>query len=217
MGFERKRSLDSRLLPLLNVRYLLASRSLKHKDWELVERAGPIRLYRVRPERALPRAFLVGRVEAVDSLDAALERMKRPDFDPARLAVVQPSTDAVADWTANVSIDGAGDASITHYSASSVEIRVQANAAAFLVLCDVHYPGWHAYVDGRREEVVVTNGVFRGVPVPAGGHDVEFRFEPAAFRIGVATALAALILLVVAEFTARVRRSKTVSTEPASS
>jgi hypothetical protein len=35
--------------------------------------------------------------------------------------------------------------------------------------------------------------LFRVIPVPAGEHDVEFRFEPASVRIGLLISLAAVL------------------------
>jgi len=38
--------------------------------------------------------------------------------------------------------------------------------------------------------------LFRVVPVPAGEHDIEFRFEPTSVRLGLLISLGALCVLV---------------------
>jgi len=40
--------------------------------------------------------------------------------------------------------------------------------------------------------------LFRVVPVPAGEHDVELRFEPASVKFGLAISLACLMAVVLA-------------------
>jgi uncharacterized membrane protein YfhO len=50
--------------------------------------------------------------------------------------------------------------------------------AGVVVLNDVYYPGWIAEVDGKRKEILRADTLFRAVEVPAGRHQVVFRFAP---------------------------------------
>ena len=61
-----------------------------------------------------------------------------------------------------------------------VELRANTATAGFLVLTDVWYPGWTCTVDGEPTTVYRANYVFRAVALPAGVHEVVFRFEPAS-------------------------------------
>ncbi|MCM2314187.1 MAG: YfhO family protein, partial [Thermoanaerobaculia bacterium] len=45
-------------------------------------------------------------------------------------------------------------------------------------------PGWSVKVDGVDAEPVLVNGLFRGVVVPPGKHDVEWRYFPRSFALG---------------------------------
>ena len=74
--------------------------------------------------------------------------------------------------------------------------EVEARRRSLLVLTDVHFPGWKAWVDGRETEIERVDYLLRGVPVPAGAHRVELRYEPASWRAGsIVSVLAALGLL----------------------
>ncbi|PKQ28951.1 MAG: hypothetical protein CVT63_00085 [Candidatus Anoxymicrobium japonicum] len=66
-----------------------------------------------------------------------------------------------------------------------------------LVLSEMYYPGWQAYIDGRKAETFKTDLMLRGVMLPGGQKEVEFRFEPRSLRMGIAVSLtfAALLLL----------------------
>jgi uncharacterized membrane protein YfhO len=67
---------------------------------------------------------------------------------------------------------------------SNTEVRVEVNAAqrSFLVLNDLWYPSWRAYVDGEERPIHRANVLFRAVEVPPGRHTVVFSFEPFALE-----------------------------------
>jgi hypothetical protein len=55
-------------------------------------------------------------------------------------------------------------------------VRLDKNS--LVVFSEVMYPGWKAWIDGKRAEVLTGDHAFRTLLIPAGGHRVEFRFEP---------------------------------------
>ncbi len=83
-----------------------------------------------------------------------------------------------------------------------IRVRVDTTAARMLVLSEVYYPAWRAYVDGERAEVYAANHALRAVAVPAGKHTVELRYESWTLRLGMAITLgmgAVVIALTVYE------------------
>src|SRR6266498_1391278 len=101
---------------------------------------------------------------------------------------------------------------------SDLEVRVATTSLtpALLVLSDTYYPGWRAFVDGGEQPLVRGDLLFRVVPVPAGQHQVIFRFEPTSIRLGLAISLAALLCAIgvlVAASRAQAR-SRTTSGTP---
>lgn len=196
MGFEQKATLDSPLFRLLSIRYLLSVKPLSHPDYELVDLPGDLKLSRIKPEKAMPRAFLVNRVHGVWNLDEAIDAIKTGKVDIKRTATVQTIPGQSSSLVGMLTGDP-GEARITSYRPSRVEVTTSAPGQQLLVLSDVYYPGWRAYVDKTPADIIVTNGIFRGVSVPAGEHTVEFRFEPALFCTGVTLSLACFGGLIV--------------------
>jgi uncharacterized membrane protein YfhO len=64
-------------------------------------------------------------------------------------------------------------------------IESNSEQPALLVLSDGDDPGWHATVDGEPVPIYRTNVLLRGVTVPAGRHQVEFVYRPAAWQQGL--------------------------------
>jgi Bacterial membrane protein YfhO len=84
---------------------------------------------------------------------------------------------------------------IKSYSAENVIVETESEAAGYLVLTDTNYPGWTATVDGQPTPIETADGLFRAVPVTAGAHTVEFRFEPVSLKVGAVISGVALIAL----------------------
>jgi hypothetical protein len=147
------------------------------------------RVYRV--DGALPRAWVVGRQQVVDGDDAALAAITRPGFDARRVAVMESRL-------VGLGAGAGGSARIERYEPERVVVRASSSGPGLLVLSDNYYPGWKAEVDGREVPIERVDYLMRGVPIGAGTHTVELRYEPLSWRIGWIVSLVALCGLVLA-------------------
>jgi len=145
---------------------------------------------------AFPRAFLVPHARVAASLGTALSEMVHRPFHPDQEVILADDTATQTNVTM-ADRGGQGQATVTHYAADSVRIHTTASADAWLVLSDTYYPGWVARVDGQPATVLRGDVLFRVVAVPAGEHDVEFGFEPASVRLGLAISAVSVALLVL--------------------
>ena len=158
---------------------------------------------------ALPRAFVVHRVEEVADDEAALARMQQQGFDPASFAVVEGEipTD-VREELADGPESDRSQVTITQYENNRVELEARMENAGLVLLTDTYYPGWKVYVDGRRAELYPTDYLFRGVFVSEGEHKIEFVYDPGSFKLGVAISVAAFLALLGLWGLERYRRRK---------
>nr|WP_299067735.1 YfhO family protein [uncultured Allomuricauda sp.] len=77
-------------------------------------------------------------------------------------------------------------------------IKYQSNTTndGFAVFSEMHYPqGWNAFIDGKAEPHYKVNYALRGMKIPAGQHEIEFKFEPEIVKMGSQVTLASCILL----------------------
>jgi hypothetical protein len=152
-----------------------------------------------RNDAALPRAFVVHRAEVAGGAADGLRRLAEPDFDPARTVLLYDEKGSGAFSAAEKGPDPfSSRARVVHAGRHEVVVEAEAAARGWLVLTDVHYPGWSATVDGRDVEVRVANHAFRAVPLEAGRHEVRFAYTCRPWWIGVAIASVTALALVAA-------------------
>ena len=63
-------------------------------------------------------------------------------------------------------------------------------------MTDLAYPGWEVHVDGQVAESVRVDGMYRGVDVPAGSHEVTWVYRPTSVSVGAILSGVSLLLLV---------------------
>jgi uncharacterized protein YbaR (Trm112 family) len=158
---------------------------------------GDTRLY--RSALALPRALIVPSATVLREPAEVIARLQSDDFDPRREVVLEGPGLPGERWMDPAADDGAtGGARVIHRANNSIQLSVVANSYGFLVLNELSYPGWKAYLDGRRVRVWRANYLFRAIEIPPGEHEVEFRFEPDSLNLGLALTSPALALLLAA-------------------
>jgi uncharacterized membrane protein YfhO len=110
----------------------------------------------------------------------------------------------------NASGAAAESAHIDFYDSQRAVLRADLKHPGVVMLTDSNYPGWKAYLDGRRVPILSANFLFRAVLAPAGSHSIEFRYDPGSFYYGAAISFASLALAVgwwIRAFKAAGRRS----------
>ncbi|MCD4775163.1 MAG: hypothetical protein K8S15_03830 [Candidatus Aegiribacteria sp.] len=81
-----------------------------------------------------------------------------------------------------------------------ITIRTDNPEDGLLVLADTWYPRWRVFIDEEPASMMQANHWQRGVVVPSGLHEVEFRFDSSDVNTGLVISIAGLLsaLLIVA-------------------
>lgn len=191
---------QSPLLDLLNVRYVVVDGTLpadrddvapmlSNKD--VVFNDGTVVVFENR--RDLPHAWIVHDVRSVERGEA-LPLLVDGSIDPWQTALVEGSVADIAPATD----PAAESALVTRYQPDRIDIETTATAPGMLVISEVYADGWRATVDGEAVDILPTDHVLRGVPIPAGVHTVELKYEPLALRVGMFLTGITAIAMVVA-------------------
>lgn len=191
--------LGSRSTPLydmLNVKYVLVKRGTPldtAKFAPVTEDPSGLMVYANRS--ALPAAWVVYRSQVVAGKDNAWTAIHAPGFAPTQTVVLAGGGPVLA----NDAIGGS--VAVIVADANALLLEVNAAAEGIVVVSEVWYPGWRAWVDGQETPVLLANYLFRGVAVPAGRHQVRLVYDPPRFRLGLV--LAGLALLGLCGFVVR--------------
>jgi hypothetical protein len=122
--------------------------------------------------------------------EAVLETLSRASYDPAREVLIEYRP-------RNLPSGSGGEAIIVPQSnPNRVVIETSSAGGGWLLLSDAWYPGWKAFIDGKRTDVFKANYLFMSVWAPEGEHMIEFRYRPTAFIYGAIVSGAAWLALI---------------------
>jgi hypothetical protein len=188
---------------MLNVKYAISSdsRILKLKDH-------------------MPRAFFVREAVTMPS-EKVLDFMMSEDFDPKKMVVFENTQ--LGDRLSSLPIgprgkqvndkdhrrifeDDSEGFQIIEYGNTRIDLRVSTNHDGYLILSEINYPGWTAYVNGRKATLLTGNYIFRVLPLSKGDYDIVIRFEPTSFKIGLMISGGTVFFFVLVLVSAHVRK-----------
>jgi hypothetical protein len=166
---------NSSLINALSIGAVLSSRPLPQSQLQLRGRSGHVTLY--RNEAALPMITFWEEPSHCASSSAALSKLLRSDAtrficvvdgrDEGRPSRLLSSTDARFEGT------------------NRVAASINAPRDGLVMLNQNDAEGWSVLVDGKASTKRLVDGIFRGVEVRAGAHNIEWRYEPPHFRLAL--------------------------------
>lgn len=78
---------------------------------------------------------------------------------------------------------------IVRYDQNNILLKVRNSCDAVLSSSEVYYPGWKAKIDGKVQNIILSNYAFRSLFIPKGDHTVEFYYRPTIYYVGGAVSL----------------------------
>ncbi len=190
VSFNRVQDRARPFLSFLNIKYAIGSLDpVPDEQWKLVVQDRQSRL--LENTRVLPRAFLPRWVQYEQEPNGVLlTLMNITDF--AEKAVI-----TVPEYAPHLIANGPGTLALKRIGhAQGYEVDAKMDGDGWIVISDTAWPGWRAYIDGRRVQTRFANHAFIGVFVPRGEHKVRVIFAPESFTRGRNISFATLLLVV---------------------
>lgn len=144
---------------------------------------------------ALPRASMFYNFALTKSDKETLGLIKSEKFDPKHTVVLESSDIEPAMLPNAVPKESLRQQPISIDSPLAMKITVDTKHDGVLMTNDQYYPGWRVFVDGKEEELLHADYVFRAVKVKEGRHEVIFRYEPRSFYLGTCLSAFAMFFL----------------------
>ncbi len=87
---------------------------------------------------------------------------------------------------------------LVSYKANEIKYKSVSKTDQLAVFSEIYYKdGWNAYIDGKLVPHMRANYVLRSLMIPAGEHDVLFKFEPKVIATGSMISLVSYGLLIL--------------------
>jgi len=184
---------DAQKFDLLNVKYRTS----------FDRRSGTLSL--VPNPTFMPRAYFLYDVRVARSEEELTAAIRDTAWNHTTTAILEQDTPLHAGAHSGGST---GSAHITAYDDNRVDLDAVSPTEGIMVLSEVFYPGWKAFVDGSETAIMRTDYNLRGILFPAGSHHVEFRFMPPPFVTGAWITAAAFCVCIGGLVIPAVRRKR---------
>lgn len=175
--------INSNFADVLNVKYLLSFDVIENENLNLVHQEGETKIY--ENKNVNPRAYFVKEVIKKASENDELATISSSDFKPREMATSKDISMSSDITMASVEI--------TSYADNQIEVRSKTQNDSPLVISNVNYPGWRAFIDGKETKIFDANSTFQLLIIPEGTHKIRVKFEPKSFGYGLILMLAGAI------------------------
>ena len=71
-----------------------------------------------------------------------------------------------------------GNIEVKSFSANEINATVHNKTEGSLIYLQNNYHGWQAFIDGKQTDITIVHKTFMEIRVPAGGHEIIFRYRP---------------------------------------
>jgi len=184
---------NSSLVNLLNTKYLLSAEKIESKKFRLVWDED-LKVY--ENKEFLPRAFIVHRAKLIKERDKIFEELTNPQFHPWNSVILEE--EPPVGMSGDFSVPEESYVEFVNYSPNNFQVKVDLAKKGFLVLSEIYYPGWKAYVDGKEEKIYQADYILRAIYLAPGKHDIRFIYDPLSLKVGThISSITALFLLLV--------------------
>jgi O-antigen/teichoic acid export membrane protein len=199
-------NLDSPLLDLLGVRYVMTEGEIPNAGFQLIY-DDEVRIY--ENIDVMPRAFALPQVQ-VTTGEASADQLRA--LDPRQTILLDGSTLPGPEPVITDTAWSLQPARVVTHAPNSVFVDIEMPGAGWLLLADSYFPGWKAYrsdlyrvtedgqvldpepavpdpkfepADETELQIVRANGNFRAVFLEEGAHRVRFKYTPMSFKLGL--------------------------------
>ncbi|MGW9686123.1 YfhO family protein [Flagellimonas sp. 2504JD1-5] len=139
-------------------------------------------------------AWFIEEVIPVSSANAEIQALKE-EFDSKLEVVVNTKANPTV-TKLSYELDSLSVIDLVDYRPNYLKYQSSNANTGFAVFSEMHYPhDWQAYIDGKASPHYKVNYALRGMKVPAGKHEIEFKFEPEVVTLGSQISLGSNILL----------------------
>ena len=140
-------------------------------------------------------AWFVENVKVVNSANSELQIL---DSLNTKVSAVIDKSKLLDNVNFNFEKDSTATIKLINYDVTELTYRTKTEKEQFVVFSEIYYKdGWNAYIDGKLTNHFRVNYVLRGMKIPAGEHEIEYKFEPKVIQLGGMISLFSYISIIL--------------------
>ncbi|MCB9790315.1 YfhO family protein [Candidatus Nomurabacteria bacterium] len=188
----------SPVIDLFGIKYLVVPSSLDiesvvseelDNSYDLVYEWNDVKVYQNLTYEGI--AFVIGSIRHYHTDDELLELLSDPELDVYDIAF---SNDTELSQKYD-QVEPLSSTEIVKYDFDEVVYKVTSSSPGVLVMSELYWPGWKAFINGEEGEIIKINGIFRAVEVPEGVSEVVLMYEGVGILLGYQSLSSVLLLL----------------------
>lgn len=195
--------LRKRVFDILGVKYLLDKNDepKSQNDWhyerfveDKVVGEWQFEKFQVyRRETVLPRVFTSTSYVVEKNDSEIIQKIYDPNFDLKTIILEKEPQLDISNNQQDIII-----AKVVSYEPNQATFETNSDVNSLLYLSDVYDPSWNVYIDNKKSELLRANYALRAVAVPAGTHDVTFKYESKSQNLGLYVSTSSVLVTLVA-------------------
>jgi hypothetical protein len=178
------------VLNMLNTKYFIVNAPSGSQD----PNAPKVPMAQRNP-MACGNAWFVKEVKVVANADEELKSLDK--FSAKQICFVDKNFESQLGNFKSTS-DSSATINLTSYQPNELHYKSSSQSEQIAVFSEMYYAkGWKAFIDNKPSDHFRCDYVLRGMKVPAGSHEITFKFEPDTYKNGETLAGISSILLYV--------------------
>ena len=181
---------------MVNVKYIISGtkEDQPYKDLEIIKEIKSSSenktLTLLKNPTVVPRARIVTQYKVVDSKERLFDNLKTMGTGLYDTVLLENSVN-IRQSKYNKQIEVKWIEDKNQY----INLRTNLPVDGILVLADMYEENWKAYDNGHEISIQPANFMERAVVLKKGKHDIEFKYEPASFYLGMKISVVAYLIV----------------------
>ena len=149
---------------------------------------------------AFGNAWFVNYIRFVDNADEEIAALANINLHNEAVAdkIYKPVLNEFKNGFTPTPADSASVITLIDYDSDNITYYVDAKKDELAMFSEIYYPkGWQITIDGEPAKMIRANYTLRALPIPAGKHTVEFRFDPQSIKVTDAIAYTSLLIMLL--------------------
>jgi uncharacterized membrane protein YfhO len=186
--FPRTGIYAKRMLDILGVKYVLQSKGDGYGSWLFPFWKYPESYslpvysdekYEIYENKSVfPRAYLVYSYKVIKDDQQIIDEIFSPQNDFRKTVILEDEPKEITNKLEDCKDDISNSSvNLDEYKTTNVLLKTNSPCPSILVFSDAYYPGWVAYVDGKKSPIYRANYTFRAIPIQKGEHTILLKYE----------------------------------------